>query len=155
MTVFWVAKNDSATPGQENLLKITGHDVSDASDDPMTMGTKSNNYHIFMGNASDKSGDTNVASGRQATTNVELWTFKCAGSSNAYMYANGDTSDGVTNVTTKDQMYSLDANNAGCEIKLGAQSWNGDVYEVLIYPIALPDKELKEIERRLKQKYNL
>ena len=155
MTVFWVAKNDSATPGRETLLQIAGHDVSDATNDPITIGTGSDNYYIFMGDASDKSGDTDVLSGRQATTNVEIWTFKFAGSSSAYMYANGDTSDGVTNVTTKDHVYSLDANNEGCEIKLGSQSWNGDVYEVLIYPIALPDKEIKEIERRLKQKYNL
>ena len=155
ITIFWVAKNDSATPGQEHLLTINGHDISDNTDDPMTIGVKANDYHIFMGNASDKSGDTNVASGRQATTNVELWTFKCAGSSSAYIYANGDTSDGITNGNTKDQMYALDPNNAGCEIKLGAGFWDGDIYEILMYSIALPDKEIKEIERRLKQKYNI
>jgi len=155
ITIFWVAKNDSATPGQEHLLQIQGHDISDNTDDPMTIGVKANNYHIFMGNASDKTGDVNQSSSRQATTNVELWTIRCAGSSSAYMYANGDTSDGITNGNTKDQDYALDANNTGCEILLGGGSWDGDIYEILMYSIALPDKEIKEIERRLKQKYNI
>ena len=155
MTVFWVAKNDSATPGQEYLLTITSHDSTDNSQDPMQFGIKSNDYHVFMGNASDKSGDVHQSSSRQATTNVELWTIKCAGSSGAYIYANGNTGDGITNGTTKDHEYPLDSNDLNNAINIGNGSWDGDVYEVLVYNIALPDKEIKEIERKLKQKYKI
>ena len=155
MTVFWVAKNDSTTPGTDWLLTISAYDASDGTTDPLQLGTQMNNYHIFMGDASDKSGDVNQSSGRQATTNIELWTFKCAGSSGAYMYANGDISDGITNGTTKNHGYRLDANNAGTGIDIGNASWDGDVYEILIFDQALPDKEIKEIERQLKQKYSI
>jgi len=155
ITVFWVAKNDSTTPGQENVLVFGSHDVTDGSSDPIQIGVQNNDYRIFMGDASDKSGDVNMNTNRQATTNVELWTVKFAGSSNAYMYANGDTSDGITNGTTKDHGYPLDVNNLDCSINIGAGTWDGDIYELLVYNTALPDKEIKEIERKLKQKYKI
>lgn len=156
-TFFWVAKSDSATPGGADVIRIAAHDGGSAQD-PMTIGTQSDhNYQGWFGDQSDKSGDVYIDSNVQATTNTELWTLKGGGSSSAYIYKNGDTSAGVTNATGKDHVYALDSNNLSNIIQLGGNSnnWDGDIYEVLMYNDQLSDKEIKEIERRLKQKYNL
>ena len=71
------------------------------------------------------------------------------------MYANGDATDGITNGTTKNHGYRLDSNSDKNTIDIGGASWDGEIYEVLIFDQALPDKEIKEIERQLLQKYKI
>jgi hypothetical protein len=157
LTVFFVVKNLSATPGAEGVLTIQAHDGA-VGGDPIIIGTQSNHtYRAFIGDQSDKSGTVLLESGTQATTNTELWTVIMTTDGASSFYTNGDPSVGTTSGASKDHTYDLRLNSTNSLIYLGQGSggWNGHIYEVLVFDSALPDKEIKETERQLKQKYNL
>ena len=157
LTVFFVARNLSATPGIDTLLNINAYDGG-AGQDPIMIGTLSNHhYQVFIGDQSDKSGTVLLDSNVQATTNAEFWTVIMTTNGSSSFYRNGDTSVGTTSGASKDHLYDLRHNNANGSIVLGNGSggWGGHIYEVLVFNSALPDKEVKEIERQFRQKYNL
>ena len=154
LTVFFVAQNVSATPGLEYILVIDANDGGDGID-PIAVGTQSNNhYQVFIGDASDKSGTVMLDSNVQATTDTELWTVIMTTDGASSFYKNGDTSAGTTSGASKDLAYDLRNDHANASVSVG-KSWAGKIYEVLVFDSALLDKEVGEIERQLKQKYNL
>ena len=157
-TVFWVIKQTSATPGERYFLNWWASDGGGGAD-PVAFGTNvPNKTSVWMSDASDKAGAVTLV-GAQPTTNIELWTAKLAGTGASYLYRDGDTSDGTTTGNSKSHEYNFSTNSSDNAIHIGygggGQYFNGRVYEILVYSEALPDKEIKEIERRLKQKYNL
>lgn len=157
-TIFYVARSTSATPGNRAVIDLGTSDGGGGSD-PIMLGTQSNHdYRVFIGDQSDKSGTVILDSGAQATTNVEIWTVKLGGNGASHYYRNGNTSDGTTSGASKDHDYHFNTNDPGTFVQIGGAAsgkWDGSIYEVLIFIQALPDKEIKEIERQLKQKYNL
>ena len=157
LTVFFVAKNLTSTPGADGILTIQAHDGA-VGGDPIIIGTQSNHhYRAFIGDQSDKNGTVILDSGTQATTNTELWTVIMTTDGASSFYKNGDTSAGTTSGASKDHTYDLRFNSTNGFIYIGQGSggWQGHIYEVLVFDSVLPEKEVKEIERQLKQKYNL
>lgn len=157
LTVFFVAKNATATPTRDSILSIQASDGA-SGEDPLTIGTESNNhYQVFLGDQSNKSGTVMLDSNVQATTNTELWTVILTTDGASSFYRNGDTSVGTTSGASKDHSYDLTINSASTHVHIGRgiSGWEGHIYEVLAFNEVLPDKEVGEIERHLKQKYNL
>ena len=157
LTVFFVAKNLTSTPGADGILTIQAYDGA-VGGDPIIIGTQSNHdYRAFIGDQTDKNGTVILDSDTQATTNTELWTVIMTTDGASSFYKNGDTSAGTTSGASKDHTYDLRFNSTNGFIYIGQGSggWQGHIYEVLVFDLALPEKEVKEIERQLKQKYNL
>jgi hypothetical protein len=140
--------------GQCNVFTMKAG-ASDGGIDPMALqidGT-SQNVTFFISDQSDKAGTVVVDSGTTTTNDVlQLWTVKLAASGSSVMKKNG--SPKIQNGGSKDHTYAFDINSNHL-IEIGGHVNGLRVYEILVFNEILPDKEIMEVERQLKQKYNL
>ena len=140
--------------GQCNVFTMKAG-ASDGGVDPMALqiDSVSQNVTFFISDQSDKAGTVVVNSGTTTTNNVlQLWTVKLAASGSSVMKKNG--SPKIQNGGSKNHSYDF-SQNSNHEIMIQGHLNGLHVYEILVFNEILPDKEIVEVERQLKQKYNL
>tara|TARA_E500000305_G_scaffold88113_1_gene74748 strand:- start:5809 stop:6660 length:852 start_codon:yes stop_codon:yes gene_type:complete len=152
LTLF-IVFNLVNSSGQAAIFSMkTGDGVT--GQDPLIFQINSDqNVKMFIGDQSDKSGTVIVDSGTATTNNVlQLWTVKLAASGSSVMKKNG--SPKITNGASKDHTYAFDINSNHL-IQIEGHANGLHVYEILVFNAILPEKEIREVERQLTQKYNL
>lgn len=122
--------------------------------DPLTFQIPTDQkVKMFLGDQSDKSGTVLLDSNSTIVSNaLQLWTVRLQTGGASVMRKNGGPNIG--NGLSKDHTYAFDINSNHL-IEIGSHVNGLRMYEILVFNEVLPDKEMLEVERQLKQKYNL
>ena len=128
--------------------------ASDGGQDPLTFQIPADQkVKMFIGDQSDKSGTVLLDSNSTIVSNaLQLWTVRLQTGGASVMRKNGGPSLG--NGLSKDHTYAFDINSNHL-IEIAGHANGLHMYEILVFNEVLPDKEMLEVERQLKQKYNL
>ncbi len=128
--------------------------ASDGGQDPLTFQIPTDQkVKMFIGDQSDKSGTVLLDSNSTIVSNaLQLWTVRLQTGGASVMRKNGGPSIG--NGLSKDHTYAFDVNSNHL-LQIQGHANGLRMYEILVFNEVLPDKEMLEVERQLKQKYNL
>jgi hypothetical protein len=142
--------NSSATC---NIFSMKAGDGAGGQDPIIFQIPTDQKVKMFIGDQSDKSGTVLLDSNSTIVSNaLQLWTVRLQTGGASVMRKNGGPSIG--NGVSKDHTYAFDINNNHL-IEIGSHVNGLKMYEILVFNEVLPDKEMFEVERQLKQKYNL
>tara|TARA_Y100001937_G_scaffold30646_1_gene44025 strand:+ start:1753 stop:3546 length:1794 start_codon:yes stop_codon:yes gene_type:complete len=161
-TAFAVFDPSTVTPGTDMTIFVSwGTNAGGNNSFTLKMeSTDSGQVHVsiyYGGSPSTQAIDTNVV----ATTGVQLWSLRMG--STASIYKNGDTSLGVTGISTtnESQDYTDGAYGIGTNVNPagqpvgGAGKFDGKIYEILEYSSDLSNSDVTNIENYLMNKYGI
>ena len=150
---FFIVFNILNSSGVCNLFTMKAGDGA-GGQDPITFQISSDQkVKMFIGDQSDKNGTVILDSNSTIVSNaLQLWTVRLQTGGASVMRKNGGPSLG--NGVSKNHVYAFDINNLHL-IEIGSHANGLRMYEILVFNEILPDKEMFEVERQLKQKYNL
>ena len=157
LTIFIVIKPDSASISQDERV-IELHDSS-GNLVSLRLESTDNHFELYTYNGAGRS-DTTSDTSQDCTTDKQLWTLELDSTSACSVYRNGDTSNGITNGGSYDVTMDLTANNALNKIVIGGtssatQTFNGGVYEALVFNEAMSDEEISLVEDWLINKHDI
>ena len=158
-TRFIVYDPDDATFSSDQALASLVKSDADSKNFNFKLESSDDQVNVtiyYGGSPSTQTIDTGVNN----TTGVQLWTVVMG--STASVYKNGDTSVGVTGISTTSETIDMTDGGYGifCDLIVGTgtaagNEFKGKIYEVIEYGKALSSAEATNVENYLMNKYGI
>ena len=155
-TLFIVCKNDSASLSSGEYIFAMFGEVEQASQVVLASSTVHGWKHDSM---EPPKAETNTNTGESVDDSKILLTLHKNSTDSNEMYLNGRKNQGTTSGASGDHVMDMSQNSNDTHVFLGgagvAATWNGRIYETVIFNRALNAREVKKIEMFLLKKHNI
>ena len=155
-TLFIVCKNDSSSLSSGEYIFAMFGEVEQANQ--LVLASSTVHGWKLDGMEPPKS-ETNVNTGESVDNSKILLTLHKNSTDSNEMYLNGRKNVGTTSGASGDHVMDMSQNSGDTHVFLGGTgnnfTWNGRIYETVIFNRALNAREVKKIEMFLLKKHNI